>query len=213
MSTASETPHDTEAERIRLANELASDSGPGWADGFRPGTPGCHELMDRASMLTEMLERHLLTHPACVAEPEWYALADRAATALRELYQRVGAEHLTTDAEATSQQREPASQQQAPSRSEAATPPEIEGAVVQNNDVELVAIWLHGAARSAGQADLVRKIVSQAARDAGEMYSLPTDQQTTEDDEGDHGAREAIARFAHKWDECERIAREDEATD
>ena len=48
-------------------------------------------------MLADMLERHLLTHPACVADPEWYALADRAATALRELYQQVGAEHLAAD--------------------------------------------------------------------------------------------------------------------
>jgi hypothetical protein len=102
MSTASETPHDTEAERIRLVNEMAADSGPSWADGFRPGSPGCHELMDRASMLAEMLERHLLTHPACVTDPEWYALADRAATSLRELYQRVGAEHLTVDGTGTS---------------------------------------------------------------------------------------------------------------
>jgi hypothetical protein len=97
VNPASETRPDAEAERLRLANELAADSGPAWADGFRPGTPGCHELMDRASMLAEMLERHLLTHPACVAEPQWYALADRAATALRELYQQVGSEHLAVD--------------------------------------------------------------------------------------------------------------------
>ena len=89
--------HDTEAERLRLVNELAADSGSAWADGFRPGTSGCHELMDRASMLADMLERNLLTHPACVADPMWYALADRAATALRELYQQVGAKHLAAD--------------------------------------------------------------------------------------------------------------------
>ena len=87
----------SEAERLGLENELATDSGSAWADGFRPGTSGCHELMDRASMLADMLERHLLTHPACVAEPEWYALADHSATALRELYQQVGAKHLAAD--------------------------------------------------------------------------------------------------------------------
>jgi hypothetical protein len=94
VSTAGETQHDAEAERLRLANELASDTGPGWAEGFRPGTPGCHELMDRAAVLSDMLERHLLTHPACVAEPEWFALAEQAASALRELYQRIGEAHL-----------------------------------------------------------------------------------------------------------------------
>lgn len=108
MSTASETRPDAEAERLRLANELASDSGPDWAAGFRSGTPGCHELMDRASILSDMLERHLLTHPACVADPEWYALADRAASALRELYQRVGAEHLRADEDEAVPRSEPA---------------------------------------------------------------------------------------------------------
>ena len=78
-------------------NELVTDSSPAWADGFRPGTSGCHELMDRASMLVDMLERHMLTHPACVADPAWYALADRATTALRELYQQVADEHLAAD--------------------------------------------------------------------------------------------------------------------
>jgi hypothetical protein len=97
VNPASKTKPDAEAERLRLASELASDSGPDWAAGFRPGTPGCHELLDRASMPSDMLERHLLTHPACVAEPEWYAPADRAAAALRELYQRVGAERLEAD--------------------------------------------------------------------------------------------------------------------
>jgi hypothetical protein len=108
VNTAGETRHDDEAKRLRLANELASDSGADWAAGFRPGTPGCHELMDRAAMLSDMLERHLLTHPACVAEPEWFALAERAASALRELYQRVGAEHLAVEEDATAHHREPA---------------------------------------------------------------------------------------------------------
>ncbi len=103
MSITSETPDDTEADHVRLANELATESGPGWADGFRPGTPGCHEFMDRTSMLVDMLERYLLTHPACVAEPDWYALAELAVSALRELYQQVGADHLApVETESTS---------------------------------------------------------------------------------------------------------------
>jgi hypothetical protein len=87
-------PGETERDRLRQANELAAECGQGWADGYRPGTHGCHELLDRTATLADMLERHLLAHPACVANPEWYRLAEQAAAALHELYQRVGAEHL-----------------------------------------------------------------------------------------------------------------------
>ncbi|VTU01518.1 Uncharacterized protein OS=Microcystis aeruginosa PCC 9432 GN=MICCA_3440006 PE=4 SV=1 [Gemmataceae bacterium] len=95
MSTASVVSE--EADRERRAEALVADAGPGWADGYRPGTPGCHELLDRASLLSDMAERYLLEHPACVAHPSWYALAERAAAALRELYQQVGAEHLDAE--------------------------------------------------------------------------------------------------------------------
>lgn len=94
MTPAHELAQEVEDERLRQVGKLAADSGTNWADGFRPGTSGCHELLDRSHMLADMLERHLLSHPACIAEPEWYALAERAASALRELYQRVGSEHL-----------------------------------------------------------------------------------------------------------------------
>ena len=57
----------------------------------------CHELLDRTALLSDLLERHLLGHPACVANPGWYRLAEQAAAALRELYQQVGAEHLAGD--------------------------------------------------------------------------------------------------------------------
>ena len=95
--TANETAQETEEERLRLAAKMVADSGTGWADGFRPGTSGCHELLDRSQLMADMLEQHLLNHPACIADAEWYALVDRAASALRELYQRVGAEHLAAD--------------------------------------------------------------------------------------------------------------------
>lgn len=91
------THAEVEEERVRQVNQMVTDSGPNWADGFRPGTSGCHELLDRAHLLADLLDRHLLSHPACIAEAEWYALAERAASALRELYQRVGAEHLNAE--------------------------------------------------------------------------------------------------------------------
>lgn len=87
----------TEADRSEIAAELSADSGPGWADGFHPGTFGGHELLDRAALFAGWLDRDLLRHPACVANPEWYALAARAVEALTELHQRVGAEHWADD--------------------------------------------------------------------------------------------------------------------
>ena len=60
----------------------------------RPGSFGCHELLDRTALVSDLLQRHVLTHPACALNPDWYALADQAAAALCELYQQIGAAHL-----------------------------------------------------------------------------------------------------------------------
>src|SRR5262245_33278676 len=97
MTIPNTTPPEVERAREHLANELAADSGAGWADAYRPGSPGCHELLDRASMLAEMLERHLVAHPACVANPARAALVERAARGVRELSRQVGAEHVGAD--------------------------------------------------------------------------------------------------------------------
>lgn len=85
---------EVEQERQRQAEALASDNGPNWMENYRPGTFGCHELLDRAAQFSAWLENDLLNHPACVANPEWYALAEQAAESVRRLYQRVGAEHV-----------------------------------------------------------------------------------------------------------------------
>ncbi|MCC6421201.1 MAG: hypothetical protein IT429_23440 [Gemmataceae bacterium] len=100
MGSRNLSPADVERARLCQASELATASGAGWADAYRPGSPGCHELLDRTAMFAEMLERHLVDHPACVANPEWYRLAEQAAAALRELYQQIGAEHLGGEAPA-----------------------------------------------------------------------------------------------------------------
>jgi hypothetical protein len=97
MSFRQRSPDEVEQDRLRQVRELAADSGEGWADGFRPGTLGCHELLDRAALLSDMLQRYLLDHPACVANPAWYVLAEQAAAALHELYQQVGGEHLGSE--------------------------------------------------------------------------------------------------------------------
>ena len=73
---------------------MASESDADRVEDFKPGSFGCHELLDRTSIAADTLEQFVLSHPACIQNPDWYALADKAVTALRELYQRIGAEHL-----------------------------------------------------------------------------------------------------------------------
>jgi hypothetical protein len=97
MNVESPSRDEVERDRQRQVSEFAADSGEAWAEGYRPGSAGCHELLDRSALLADLVERHILGHPACVAHPEWYLLAEQAAAALHELYQRVGAEHLTVE--------------------------------------------------------------------------------------------------------------------
>jgi len=89
-------PHasDTEQERQHLADELRADHGPHWAEQYKPGSFGCHELLDRTSLVADLVEQQVLSHPACIQNPAWFALAEQAVGALRELYQQVGAAHV-----------------------------------------------------------------------------------------------------------------------
>jgi hypothetical protein len=88
-------PNGPEREQGRdaLLGELSAEYGEDWREHFKPGSFGCHELLDRTSLAAEMVERQILEHPSCLQNAEWYALAERAVAALSELYQRVGAEH------------------------------------------------------------------------------------------------------------------------
>ena len=85
---------DTEQERQRRIDEMNAGDGPEWLERYKPGSFGCHELLDRTSRIGENLEEDVLSHPSCFQNPQWYALAEQAVTALRELYQQIGAEHL-----------------------------------------------------------------------------------------------------------------------
>jgi hypothetical protein len=85
---------DTEHERQQLIDALKADHGPHWAEQYKPGSFGCHELLDRTALVADTVEQYVLTHPACVQQREWFALATQAVTALRELYQRIGEAHL-----------------------------------------------------------------------------------------------------------------------
>jgi hypothetical protein len=88
---------DTDRERQQRLEELTAENGPGWQEQYGPGSFGCHELLDRVALAGDIVEEHVLSHPACALHPDWYALAERAVIALRELYQRVGAEHLDAE--------------------------------------------------------------------------------------------------------------------
>jgi hypothetical protein len=85
---------DAERDREQRVSDLLADQGSGWEEGYRPGSFGCHELLDRAALVAALAERQLLSHPACIQDPDWYALAEQAVTALEELYQRIGEKHL-----------------------------------------------------------------------------------------------------------------------
>ena len=96
MNAVDRIPEEIEKGRLEKAAEFAEDE-KDWAEQYQPGSFGCHELLDRTAMFAAMVEQEIQTHPACVAHPDWYLLAEQAAGALRELYQRIGAEHLAAD--------------------------------------------------------------------------------------------------------------------
>lgn len=97
MATQISNGSDTEESRREIIEEMVAERGPTWAEDYKPGSFGCHELLDRTSTVADMLERLVVAHPACALNPEWYALAERAASSLRDLYQRIGAEHLDAE--------------------------------------------------------------------------------------------------------------------
>ncbi len=92
---------DMERERQQRIDEMIAEHGPQWSEPYKPGSFGCHELLDRTSMAADIVEQYVLSHPACAQNKDWFALADQAVAALRELYQRVGAEHLDDQGNAT----------------------------------------------------------------------------------------------------------------
>jgi hypothetical protein len=88
---------EVEQDRRQRLSEFIAESDPNWEDQCKPGSFGCHELLDRTSLAADMVEQFVLSHPACLRNAEWFALAERAASALHELYQHVGADHLAAD--------------------------------------------------------------------------------------------------------------------
>ena len=75
---------------------------------------------------------------------------------------------------------------------------------MHEKDVETLAVWLHGTAHAAGQADLVRDLIRTAAVHSIEMYGLPTDGADGDPDD----VPTVVGRFAAAWDECDHHARD-----
>ena len=94
MNPHSAKAGDRERERQQHIEELIAEQGPQWSELYKPGSFGCHELLDRTSMAGDIVEQYVLSHPACAQNQDWFALADQAVAALRELYQRIGEAHL-----------------------------------------------------------------------------------------------------------------------
>lgn len=84
---------DIEHDRLRLVDEMVAEHGQDWGEQYKPGSFGCHELLDRTSLAAKAVEQDVMSHPACVQNPAWFALAKQAVSVLNDLYQRIGAEH------------------------------------------------------------------------------------------------------------------------
>ena len=57
MSLHTESSRDLENQRQQSLQEYESQTDSSALDDFRPGTFGCHELLDRTSLLAEQVER------------------------------------------------------------------------------------------------------------------------------------------------------------
>ncbi len=63
-------------------------------ENFVPGSFGCHEAMHLTSVILDMVEEHLVDHPAVRAKPEWAVIAWEARRALCRLHQAIAREHM-----------------------------------------------------------------------------------------------------------------------
>ena len=77
-----------EQHRQELLKEIENPSD------YEFGSFGCHELLDRLHLVSQILQEYVLEHPACVLQPAWFVSASKAASILCDLYQVVGGEHL-----------------------------------------------------------------------------------------------------------------------
>jgi hypothetical protein len=79
---------EIEAARVGMMVDVMEPED--WA----PGELGCHELLDRVSVMNNIFADHVIDHAACITNPEWFALANHISDLMADLYQKIGAKHL-----------------------------------------------------------------------------------------------------------------------
>jgi hypothetical protein len=94
MSLQTDSLRDIENRRQQSLRHVETEGNDPDPERFLPGTFGCHELLDRTALLADLIERSILSHPACIKNREWYELAAEASAILHDLYQRIGSTHL-----------------------------------------------------------------------------------------------------------------------
>jgi hypothetical protein len=62
-----------------------------------PGSFGCHEAMHLANVFGEIVDRYLVQHPAIRRNLDWATAVTKAATALHDVYQAIGGQHLEAE--------------------------------------------------------------------------------------------------------------------
>jgi hypothetical protein len=76
---------------------------------------------------------------------------------------------------------------------------------MRDNEIESFALWLHWTAYSSGRTKLLGDLIRTASQEAREIYASPPG--TDDDDREEMPA--LVERFAAKWEECERLVRQD----
>lgn len=61
---------------------------------WKPGEIGCHELLDRLNVMNNVFNDHIMDHPACICNPDWFATANHISDLMADLYQKIGGQHL-----------------------------------------------------------------------------------------------------------------------
>lgn len=74
--------HDIAQDRDERIEEVVAARGQDWADRFQPGTFGCHELLDRTLLATNLLETSpcSLIRRACSTKNGYTCGASRIST-------------------------------------------------------------------------------------------------------------------------------------
>jgi hypothetical protein len=99
MAMLENTDLELEEERLKQLDLLARERDIASATmlaRYAPGTLGYHEATHTASIVLDLVDQHLLHHPAIAGNAEWFRLASRASEALFNLYQAMGSAQLET---------------------------------------------------------------------------------------------------------------------